>query len=92
MADLFGVDKSGISRHLKNIFKEKELVEEVVVAKIAIPTQHETFYLRAAYRGVGISALKTDVFTPFCVWFATARKLMKEYYLKKMKSACRLKL
>lgn len=40
MADLFGVDKSGISRHLKNIFKEKELVEEVVVAKIAIPTQH----------------------------------------------------
>ncbi len=38
--ELFGVDKSGISCHLKNIFNEGELDEEVVVAKIAIPTQH----------------------------------------------------
>ena len=40
MSELFGVDKSGISCHLKNIFNEGELDEEVVVAKIAIPTQH----------------------------------------------------
>ena len=39
-AELFDVDKSGISRHLKNIFQEGELDEEVVVAKIAIPTRH----------------------------------------------------
>ena len=40
MAELFAVDKSGISRHLKNIFESGELDEEVVVAKIAIPTRH----------------------------------------------------
>ena len=39
MADLFGIDKSGISRHLTNIFKSGELSEEVVVAKIATTTQ-----------------------------------------------------
>lgn len=40
MAELFGIDKSGISRHLKNIFESGELEEKVVVAKIAIPTKH----------------------------------------------------
>ncbi len=40
MSELFGVDKSGISRHLKNIFSTGELNEEVVVAKIATTTQH----------------------------------------------------
>lgn len=40
MSELFDVDKSGISRHLKNIFESGELEEEVVVAKIAIPTRH----------------------------------------------------
>ena len=40
MAELFGIDKSGISRHLANIFETGELDEEVVVAKIATTTQH----------------------------------------------------
>lgn len=40
MAELFEIDKSGISRHLKNIFESGELDENVVVAKIAIPTKH----------------------------------------------------
>lgn len=40
MAELFEVDKSTISRHLKNIFQEGELREEVVVAKIATTTPH----------------------------------------------------
>ena len=40
MAELFGVDKSTISRHLKNIFSEGELDEKVVVAKIATTTKH----------------------------------------------------
>lgn len=39
-AELFGIDKSGISRHLKNIFDTAELDEKVVVAKIATTTQH----------------------------------------------------
>lgn len=40
MSELFGVDKSGISRHLKNIFSSGELDEEVVVAKIETTTQY----------------------------------------------------
>jgi hypothetical protein len=35
MASLFGVDKSGISRHVANIFKDGELKQEATVAKIA---------------------------------------------------------
>lgn len=35
IAQLFSRDKSGISRHIKNIFKSKELNEDSVVAKIA---------------------------------------------------------
>lgn len=40
MAELFGIDKSGISRHIKNIFETGELQEELVVAKIATTTRH----------------------------------------------------
>ena len=40
MAELFGIDKSGISRHLSKIFETGELDEKVVVAKIATTTQH----------------------------------------------------
>ena len=35
MAQLFGVDKSGISRHISNIFKEGELQQDTTIAKIA---------------------------------------------------------
>ena len=35
MALLFGVDKSGISRHLKNVFETGELVKEATVANFA---------------------------------------------------------
>lgn len=40
MGELFDVDKSTISRQLKNIFNEGELSEEVVVAKIATTTRY----------------------------------------------------
>lgn len=35
MAELFGIDKSGISRHIANIFKDEELQQDTTVAKIA---------------------------------------------------------
>lgn len=40
MAQLFGVQVPAISKHLKNIFSEGELSEEVVVSKMEITTQH----------------------------------------------------
>lgn len=35
MAQLFGIDKSGISRHINNIFKEGELQQDTTVAIFA---------------------------------------------------------
>lgn len=35
MAQLFGIDKSGISRHITNIYKDGELFPDTTVAKIA---------------------------------------------------------
>jgi hypothetical protein len=35
MAELFGIDRSGISRHISNIYKEGELHSDTMCAKIA---------------------------------------------------------
>ena len=44
MSDLFLRDKSTISRHIKNIFQEKELLEESVVAKFATTASDGKIY------------------------------------------------
>ena len=38
IAELFERDKSVISRHIKNVFEERELSKDSVVAKIATTT------------------------------------------------------
>ena len=40
IADLFGVKKAAISKHLKNIFSTGELHEELVVSKMETTTRH----------------------------------------------------
>ena len=40
MAELFGVGVPAISKHLKNIFEEGELVEAVVVSILETTTEH----------------------------------------------------
>ena len=42
-AELFQRDKSTISRHIKNIFEERELDKNSVVAKIAITAADEKY-------------------------------------------------
>jgi hypothetical protein len=44
MAELFQRDKSTISRHIKNIFSEGELVRESVVANFATTAADEKTY------------------------------------------------
>jgi hypothetical protein len=51
MAQLFGVDKSGISRHLKNIFETGELQQEATAAKFAA-VQNEDGRARIRISGV----------------------------------------
>ena len=89
MAELFSVDKSGISRHLKNIFESGELEEQVVVAKIAIPTKHgaipgkeqqtpTNYYNLDAIISVGyrVDSIRA---THFRKW---ATSVLKEYMIK----------
>ena len=89
MAELFGIDKSGISRHLSNIFKSGELDEEVVVAKIATTTQHgaiegktqsssTNYYNLDAIISVGYRVDSKQA-TQFRIW---ATNVLKEYMRK----------
>lgn len=48
MAELFEVGVPAISKHLKNIFEEEELIEEVVISKM------ETTYQHGAVGGKGV--------------------------------------
>lgn len=89
MAELFGIDKSGISRHLSNIFNSGELSEKVVVAKIATTTPHgaidnksqtsmTNYYNLDAIISVGYR-VDSKKATNFRIW---ATNILKEYMVK----------
>jgi len=86
IAQLFDIDRSVVSRHIKNIFKDKELDEKVVCANFAHTTKHGAlshktqtrelkYYnldivLAVGYRTNSVKAIK------FRQW---ATKVLKEY-------------
>ena len=83
MAEIFDIDKSGISRHLRNIFDTGELDENSVVAKFATTgTDNKTYnvehYSLDAVIAVGyrVNSFKA---TQFRIW---ATKVLKEYLVK----------
>ena len=89
MAELFGIDKSGISRHLAKIFETGELDEKVVVAKIATTTQHgamqdktqttpTNYYNLDAIISVGYRVNSSRA-TQFRIW---ATNTLREYLTK----------
>ncbi len=89
MAELFGVGIPAISKHLKNIFEEGELNEEVVVSNLEITTQHGAmegmtqtknvlFYNLDAIISVGYRVNSRRA-TQFRIWAAS---VLKEYMLK----------
>ena len=89
MADLFGVDRTGIGRHLKHIFASGELAEEVVCAEIAHTTQHGAipgksqsqsvkYYNLDAVISVGYRVNSAQAMQ-FRIW---ATRLIKEYIIK----------
>lgn len=92
MAELFGVGRTSITRHLKNIFETEELNEKVVSAEIAQTTQHGAiegktqtknvkFYNLDAIISVGyrVNSVKA---TKFRIW---ATDILKEYIQKGFK-------
>ncbi|MGN0437810.1 MAG: RhuM family protein [Lachnospiraceae bacterium] len=89
MAELFGVQTPAISKHLKNIFEQGELREEVVVSKMEIPTPHgaipgktqlspTNYYNLDAIISVGYRVNSIQA-TRFRIW---ATSILKEYMIK----------
>ena len=80
MVNLFGRDQSVISRHIKNIFKEKELDEESNMQKLHIANSDKpiTLYNLDVIISVGYR-VKSQNGIVFRKW---ANKILKEYLLK----------
>ncbi len=83
IALLFGVDRTVVTKHLKNIFETKELIEDSVCAKIAHTaedgkTYKTKFYNLDAIISVGYRVNSAQA-TQFRIW-ATER--LKEYIIK----------
>ena len=89
MAELFGVGVPAISKHLKNIFDSRELVEEVVISILETTTEHGAvagltqtqqvkYYNLDAVISVGYRVNSAQA-TQFRIW---ATKLIKEYIIK----------
>ena len=89
MAELFGKSKKTISEHIRNIFKEGELSEEVVVRKNKTTSKHGAIAEKTQTHNVNIYNLdvvisvgyrvKSKEGTQFRIW-ATQR--LKEYIIK----------
>ncbi|MFA6756056.1 MAG: virulence RhuM family protein [Bacilli bacterium] len=89
MAELFGVQRPAITKHLKNIFESGELNEDMVCSILELPTQHGAiegktqnvktkFYNLDAILSVGYRVNSLQA-THFRIW---ATKTLKEYIIK----------
>jgi hypothetical protein len=89
MSDLFDVKVPAISKHLKNIFASEELVEDVVVSILEIPTAHGAiagkiqkiktkFYNLDAIISVGYRVNSRQA-TQFRIW---ATRMLREFIVK----------
>ncbi len=83
MAELFGVGKAAISKHLKNIFESGELTEVAVVSKMETTAADGKVYQTQFYNldaviavGYRVNSLKA---TQFRIW---ATNTLREYVVK----------
>jgi len=83
IAELFGVDRTVVTKHLKNIFESGELEENSVSAKIAHTAEdgkkyNTKFYNLDAILSVGYRVNSMQA-TQFRIW---ATKILKEFIIK----------
>ena len=86
ISELFGTDKSGISRHIKNIYKVKELLPNSTVAKIAtvqeegghLVSRNIEFYNLDLILSVGYRVNSSRA-TQFRIW---ATKVLRDHIIK----------
>jgi hypothetical protein len=89
MSELFQRERTVISKHIRNIFKEEELQENMVCAKLAHTTQHgaiegktQTTTVQLYNLDVIISVgyrMKSQRGTQFRIW---ANRVLKDYLIK----------
>lgn len=89
LSELFGVGVPAINKHLKNIFAESELSEDVVVSKMEITTGHGALEGRTQSRQVNFYNLDAIIAvgyrinskraTSFRIWATT---VLREYMVK----------
>lgn len=83
IAELFGVQKAAVSKHLKNIFEDGELVENSVVSILETTASDGKNYKTNFYNLDAIIAVGYRVnskkATMFRIW---ANKILKEYIIK----------
>lgn len=89
MSELFDVQIPAISKHLKNIFEEGELIEEVVVSKMEIANNHGAIENKTQNNIVSVYNLDAIISvgyrvnsakaTQFRIW---ATSILKEYMQK----------
>lgn len=80
MSELFDRDRTVITRHINNIFKEEELVEKSNVQKVHFPNSDKptTLYSLDVIISVGYR-VKSKRGTQFRMW---ANKILKDYLIK----------
>jgi hypothetical protein len=86
IADIFGVDRSDITKHIQNIYDSKELSQEATCAKIAqvqtegsrTVTRDIMFYNLDVILSVGYRVSSYQA-TQFRIW---ANKILREYLIK----------
>ena len=86
ISDLFQRDKSVVSRHIRNVFKEEELVREATVAKYATVQTEGGREVERAIEYFNLDVIisvgyriKSQRGTQFRIW---ANKVLKEYLVK----------
>lgn len=88
IAKLFNRDKSGISRHINNIFKSEELEKDSTVAKIAtVQTEGKREVVRCdyLYKSNGEKKINENALTTLTLLVASSNPKEKELLVKLIK-------
>ena len=86
MADLFGVDRSVITKHISNIYEEEELSQDSTCAKFALVQKEGNRHVRRSLEFYNLDAIISVGYrvnsrkaTKFRIW---ATGVLKEYMIK----------
>ena len=80
LAQLFGVGVPAISKHLKNIFEEGELVADSVISKMEITTQHGAIEEKTQTHNLDFFSLDAIIAVGFTGFFRDTSYISNRYH------------